>query len=199
MARYFDKADSVATSANTLHEICRACRNMSLTKTGALIVLAGNSELASYVQSGDMLNADVSHRLIESIFFKNSPMHDGAMIIVGNQIRAARCVLPIDDDLVLPPHLGLRHRAALSMSNETEVAIIVVSEETGSMSFVRAGEIKYDIAGETLLSLLHNYTSGQWQVNGESDTAQANSCSKVWPAKVAWLTSMLTLKSLSRP
>ena len=171
MARYFDKADSVATSANTLHEICRACRNMSLTKTGALIVLAGNSELASYVQSGDMLNADVSHRLIESIFFKNSPMHDGAMIIVGNQIRAARCVLPIDDDLVLPPHLGLRHRAALSMSNETEVAIIVVSEETGSMSFVRAGEIKYDIAGETLLSLLHNYTSGQWQVNGESDMA----------------------------
>ena len=112
------------------------------------------SELVTYVQSGDTLNADVSQRLIESIFFKNSPMHDGAMIIVGNHIKAARCVLPIDDDLVLPPHLGLRHRAAMSMSNQTEASIIVVSEETGSISLVRKGEIKYDITPETLLSLI---------------------------------------------
>jgi uncharacterized protein (TIGR00159 family) len=162
LTRLLDKADSVTISANTLHEICRACRDMSKTKTGALIVLSRNSELTTYVQSGDTLNADVSHRMIESVFFKNSPMHDGAMIIVGNQIKAARCVLPVNDDLVLPPHLGLRHRAALSMSNETETAIVVVSEETGSISFIRAGDIKYDITIETLLTQLHNFaTNGQ--------------------------------------
>ena len=154
LARFLDKADNITTSDSTLHEICRACRNMSKTKTGALIVLANNSELTTFVQSGDTLNADVSYRLIESIFFKNSPMHDGAMIIIGDHIKAARCVLPIDDDLVLPPHLGLRHRAALSMSNETEAAIVVVSEETGSISLVRKGEIKYDITPETLTTLL---------------------------------------------
>ena len=81
-------------------------------------------------------------------------MHDGAMIIIGDHIKAARCVLPIDDDLVLPPQLGLRHRAALSMSNETEASIIVVSEETGSISLVRKGDINYDITPETLVSLL---------------------------------------------
>lgn len=156
LARYFDKADSITTSDSTLHEICRACRNMSKTKTGALIVLANNSELATFAQSGDTLNADVSYRLIESIFFKNSPMHDGAMIIVGDHIKAARCVLPIDDDLVLPPHLGLRHRAAMSMSNVTEASIVVVSEETGSISHVRKGEIKYDITDDTLFSILRS-------------------------------------------
>ena len=168
LARFLDKADNITTSDSTLHEICRACRNMSKTKTGALIVLANNSELTTFVQSGDTLNADVSYRLIESIFFKNSPMHDGAMIIIGDHIKAARCVLPIDDDLVLPPHLGLRHRAALSMSNVTEATIVVVSEETGSISYVRKGEIKYDITDETLFSLLHNYTASN-PSTGEAD------------------------------
>ena len=154
LARHFIDSGDYTTSENTLREIGRACRNMSETKTGALIVIADNAELATFVQSGDILNADVSHRLIESIFFKNSPMHDGAMIIVGNHIKAARCVLPIDDDLVLPPNLGLRHRAAMSMSNQTEASIIVVSEETGSISLVRKGDIKYDITPEALLSML---------------------------------------------
>ena len=154
LARHFIDSGDYTTSDNTLREIARACRNMSETKTGALIVMADNAELATFVQSGDILNADVSHRLIESIFFKNSPMHDGAMIIVGNHIKAARCVLPIDDDLVLPPNLGLRHRAAMSMSNQTEASIIVVSEETGSISLVRKGDIKYDITPEALLSML---------------------------------------------
>ena len=154
LARYFSKTDGIATSTNTLREVCRACGNMSKTKTGALIVIANKSELTTFVQSGDTLNADVSYRLIESIFFKNSPMHDGAMIIVGDHIKAARCVLPIDDDLVLPPHLGLRHRAALSMSNVTEATIVVVSEETGSISYVHKGEINYDITPETLMTML---------------------------------------------
>ena len=154
--RYFSNDNSYSTTGKTLREVSRACRNMSKTKTGALIVMSTKSELTTYVQSGDTLNADVTHRLIESIFFKNSPMHDGARISIGDHINAARCVLPIDDDLVLPPQFGLRHRAAISMSNETEASIIVVSEETGSISLVRKGEIKYDITPETLVSLLRD-------------------------------------------
>lgn len=156
--RYFNKTDDITASNNTLREISRACRNMSKSKTGALIVFTTQSELVTYVQSGDVLNADVSHRLIESIFFKNSPMHDGAMIIIGDKVKAARCVLPIDDNLSLPPQLGLRHRAALSMSNETEAHIIVVSEETGCISLVKSGELKHDITPEMLVTLLRSET-----------------------------------------
>lgn len=155
LGHYFSKS-SITASNNTLREISRACRSMSATKTGALIVFTTRSELVTYVQSGDTLNADVSQRLIESIFFKNSPMHDGAMIIIGDRIKAARCVLPINDNLVLPPNLGLRHRAALSMSNETDAAIIVVSEETGTISFVQNGDIRYDITPEQLVAVLRN-------------------------------------------
>ena len=139
---------------------------MSKTKTGALIVVANNSALTTFVQSGDTLNADVSYRLIESVFFKNSPMHDGAMIIVGDRIKAARCVLPIDDDLVLPPHLALRHRAALSMSNVTEATIVVVSEETGIVSLATDGSLKRPFTVDELKQFLRGlYRS---DVNGLS-------------------------------
>ncbi len=155
LGHYFGKSNMTASN-NTLREISRACRSMAATKTGALIVFTTHSDLVTYVQSGDTLNADVSQRLIESIFFKNSPMHDGAMIIIGDRIKAARCVLPINDNLVLPPYMGLRHRAALSMSNETDAAIIVVSEETGAISFVQNGDIRYDITPEQLVTALRS-------------------------------------------
>jgi diadenylate cyclase len=150
------RQDAMATSNNTLRDIARACRNMAQTNTGALIVFTTRSELVTYIQSGDVLNADVSHLLIESVFFKNSPMHDGAMIIIGDKIKAARCVLPVDDKIVLPPHLGLRHRAALSMSSETETSVIVVSEEKGTISLAISGELKYGISHEVLFALLKN-------------------------------------------
>ncbi len=151
--KYFSKSVTYI-SLNTLREISRACRNMSKTKTGALIVFTTRSELVTYVQSGDAINADVSHRLLESLFYKNSPMHDGAVIIIGNALKAARCVLPVNDELQLPPHLGLRHRAALGMSIETDTVVITVSEETGKISIAHAGELKYDISHEALLTYL---------------------------------------------
>ncbi|MBI9069194.1 MAG: TIGR00159 family protein [Salinivirgaceae bacterium] len=151
--KYFDKGYT-NTSSQTLKQIVRACRNLSKTKTGALIVISTNSELVNYVQSGDVLNADVSHRLLESIFFKNSPMHDGAAIVVGNKLKAARCVLPINDDIILPAQLGLRHRAALSMSMETDVVVVIVSEETGKISMTKGSELKIDLSHETLFALL---------------------------------------------
>lgn len=151
--KYFGKNITV-TSTNTLREISRACRNMAQTKTGALIVFTTRSELIQYIQSGDTINADVSHRLLEAIFFKNSPMHDGAAIIVGDTVKAARCVLPIDDDMILPASLGLRHRAAISMSNETDAVIITVSEETGYISYAKAGTLKRDVSHELLYAFL---------------------------------------------
>lgn len=151
--KYFGK-DIVSTSTNTLREIVRACGNMSQTKTGALIVFTTRSELVQYVQAGDIINASVSHRLLEALFFKNSPMHDGAVIILGDLVKAARCVLPVDDDLILPASLGLRHRAAISMSNETDAVIITVSEETGAISYAKSGVLKRDISQESLYTLL---------------------------------------------
>ncbi len=155
--KYFGRhfqGNTTPTSHNTLREIARACNNMSKTKTGALIVFTTKSELSAYRQTGDAIEARVSHRLIESIFFKNSPMHDGAMIIVGDQLMAARCVLPIDDDLNLPPELGLRHRAALSMSNEADAMVITVSEETGSISIAKAGELTHRLTHEKLFATM---------------------------------------------
>ncbi len=152
-SKHFSK-DIASTSTKVLKEIVRACDDMSQTKTGALIVFTTKSELTQYIQTGDAINGGVSHRLLETLFFKNSPMHDGAVIIIGNTVKAARCVLPIDDDLVIPPHLGLRHRAALSMSNETDAVIITVSEETGKISYAQKGTLKNDVSQNELFSFL---------------------------------------------
>lgn len=151
--KYFGM-DITVTSTNTLREISRACRNMALTKTGAIIVFTTRSELVQYIQSGDAIGGVVSHRLLEAIFFKNSPMHDGAAIIIGDSVKAGRCVLPIDDDLILPASLGLRHRAAISMSNETDTVVITVSEETGYISYAKSGVLKRDVSHESLYAFL---------------------------------------------
>ncbi len=141
-------------SSQSLKHISRACRNMSRTKTGALIVISNRSELITYIKTGDEINSDISNRLLETIFFKNSPMHDGAVIIVGNKIKATRCVLPINDDLVIPAHLGLRHRAALSMSMETDSIVVIVSEETGTISYSKGSQLFTDLTHETLFASL---------------------------------------------
>ncbi len=150
---YFSKKYSNITN-KTLKEIVRSCRHMAKTKTGALIVISAHSELATYIQSGDFFDSEVKHRLLEAIFFKNSPMHDGAVIIVGDKIKAARCILPIDDNLHLPANLGLRHRAAVSMAMETDTVVVTVSEETGGISYVKGNDIKTDVSPEMLSAFL---------------------------------------------
>jgi uncharacterized protein (TIGR00159 family) len=130
--------------------ISRACTNLSLTKTGALIVIARNSNLEVYAETGDLINANISARLLENIFFKNSPLHDGAVIIDNNMIVAARCVLPISENLNLPPHFGMRHKAALGLTEATDALVIIVSEETGKISIADNGRIDYDINPDEL-------------------------------------------------
>lgn len=126
----------------TLDEISEACRMMSDDKTGALIVLPRKNSIDFVVETGDIVDAKVSRRLIMNIFFKNSPLHDGAMVIEGDRIVAARCTLPITGRADIPASLGMRHRAAVGISEETDAAVIVVSEETGNISFVREGKIE---------------------------------------------------------
>ena len=129
-------------SLQCLDELTQACRKMAETKTGALILLARRSSLESIAETGDMLDAMVSRRLIENIFFKNAPLHDGAMLIVSERVRAARCTLPISDNPNIPAHYGMRHRAAIGVSEQTDVLVVVVSEETGNISVIQSGKIQ---------------------------------------------------------
>lgn len=121
--------------------IVYACMNMSKTKTGALIVIEQNVSLNEYEQTGDIIDARVNQRVIENIFFKNSPLHDGALILSHGRLAAAGCILPVSHDTDIPRALGLRHRSALGISQATDAFAIVVSEETGNISYAHRGTI----------------------------------------------------------
>ncbi len=139
--RLLNNSQSISIDEQMIAELSSALRNMSSTLTGALIVIERASDLRSYAQSGDIIDGQLSSRLIEALFFKNSPMHDGAAIIKHNRVEAARCILPTSDNPEIPAHLGLRHRAAIGLSEATDALVIVVSEERGSISIVQGGEI----------------------------------------------------------
>ena len=128
--------------------------NMSKTKTGALIVIQRKMPLTDYEKTGDEINANINVRLIENIFFKNSPLHDGAMIIAQHKITAAGCILPVSHDMNIPKSLGLRHRAALGMSQVTDALCIIVSEETGKISVAKDGELKVHVSTIDLENIL---------------------------------------------
>ncbi|MBO6238039.1 MAG: diadenylate cyclase CdaA [Bacteroidales bacterium] len=125
----------------SLQEISEACREMSAQKTGALILIQNKNSLEDIVATGDIVDAEIGRRLIMNIFFKNSPLHDGAMVIGGNRIVAARCTLPITERTDLPARYGMRHKAAIGISEQCDADVVVVSEETGGISFVRGGQI----------------------------------------------------------
>jgi len=128
--------------------------NMSRRKVGALIVIERNSSLEDIVATGDVIDANINQRLIENIFFKNSPLHDGAMVISKKRIKAAGCILPVSHNMDIPKELGLRHRAALGMSQECDAVVIVVSEETGGITVAIKGEFQLRLSAEKLESIL---------------------------------------------
>ena len=134
--------------------IVMACMSMSKGKTGALIVIEKGIPLNEIIRTGETINADVNQRLIENIFFKNSPLHDGAMVISHKQIIAAGCILPVAHDLNIPKELGLRHRAALGVSQETDALAIIVSEETGGISIAYKGQFQLRLTPEELERIL---------------------------------------------
>ena len=138
----------------TIMPIVMASMNMSKSKVGALIVIERSVPLDDIVQTGDLIDASINQRLIENVFFKNSPLHDGAMVISKKRIKAAGCILPVSHDLDIPKELGLRHRAAMGISQESDAVAVVVSEETGGISIAVKGNFRLRLSAEELESIL---------------------------------------------
>jgi uncharacterized protein (TIGR00159 family) len=136
------KSKHKQSSRAQVDAILTACEHMAATKTGALIVIKAQQELKVYEYTGEMVDAALSARLIENIFFKNTPLHDGALIINGNRLTSAACILPVSKRIDLPKSYGLRHRAALGLSEKTDALIIVISEETGKISVAQNENIQ---------------------------------------------------------
>lgn len=134
--------------------IVMACINMSRGKVGALIVIERMVSLDDIIETGDYIDANINQRLIENIFFKNSPLHDGAMVVSKRRILAAGCILPVSHSVDIPKELGLRHRAALGISQDSDAIAIVVSEETGGISVAIKGEFQLRLSAEKLESIL---------------------------------------------
>jgi diadenylate cyclase len=153
-SRFFSLVSNEPGSPREAEEIVKACDRLSSGKTGALIVIGRKSSLAMFSEGGEILKARISAELLETIFFKNTPLHDGAVLIEGGLILAARCPLPITDQVALPPRYGMRHRAAIGMSEHSDALILVISEESGFISVVDTGEIRENIAPSELRNIL---------------------------------------------
>lgn len=134
--------------------IIKAVKNMSANKTGALIVITQKTEIKYYVNTGVMIDSELSDNLLETIFFKNNPLHDGAVVISGNRIQAAKVLLPLTENDQFPFALGTRHRAAVGISEQSDALVICVSEQTGDISVARNGNIDTNILPEELKSML---------------------------------------------
>ncbi len=145
------------------------CASLSEKKTGALIILMRQNRLFEYVNTGVKIDALISKNLIENIFFKNSPLHDGAMIIGDNRIIAAGCILPVSQRLDLPGRPGLRHRAALGISEQSDALAIVISEETGQISIAKGGELMRMESATAMLEMVQR-EFGITETNNESTT-----------------------------
>jgi len=159
--RYHDDFD--------ISQVIEALKTLKATHTGALIVFSRDSELKFYVETGDPIDSEVSKRLILSIFNKNSPLHDGAIIVNKGRIKAARCVLPVSENDHLPPYFGLRHRSALGMSEVTDTLIVAVSEETGRLVLARNGKflrgLKLWQVEQKILEYLHKEEPEKWDIH----------------------------------
>lgn len=150
-----------------ISEIIEAAKTLKASKTGALVVFSRDTELKFYAQTGDALDAAVNKRLLLSIFNKNSPLHDGAVIVHKGRIKAARCVLPVSENDNLPPHFGLRHRAAVGMSENTDTLVMAISEESGRLILARNGKylrsLKLKQVEQRILQYLHNDEPARWE------------------------------------
>ncbi|HTE34104.1 MAG TPA: diadenylate cyclase CdaA [Chryseolinea sp.] len=162
-----------------ISQVLEAAKTLKATKTGALIVFSRDTELKFYAQTGDALDAEVSKRLLLSIFNKNSPLHDGAAIIYKGRIKAARCVLPVSENDHIPPNYGLRHRAAIGMSENTDTLIMAISEETGRLLLARNGKylraLKLKQVEQKILEYLHDNEPARWEDLREEETETAES------------------------
>lgn len=154
ISKFFGMPRPVQEMDAVITQTVRACEAMSREKVGALIVFARDQRLEEYFKTGTSIDAQVSDQLVRNIFFKNSPLHDGAMIIRDGRIAAAGCVLPLSNNENLAPELGTRHRAGVGMSEATDAVVVIVSEENGAISVATGGMLKRFLKVETLDKLL---------------------------------------------
>lgn len=147
---HHNSKDADASQHANVMPIVYACMSMSKSKTGALIVIRQVMPLDLYEVTGDIIDAKINQRLIENIFFKNTPLHDGAMIIDNGRIRAAGCILPVSHDTNLPKSLGLRHRSGLGIAQNSDAVAIIVSEETGNISVAKNGNLTVKLSTSDL-------------------------------------------------
>lgn len=152
--RFFSKRAKVKSNQEDIMPIVMACKKMSMDKVGALIIIERSVGLKEYISSGEQIDAIVNNSLIQNIFFKNSPLHDGAMIIRGKRIVAAGCILPVSHSADIPKSLGLRHRAALGISQKSDALAIIVSEETGNISIAHNGKYQLRLTPDELETAL---------------------------------------------
>lgn len=149
--KFFKTAETEQTKTDyDLVQIVLACRNLSKTATGGLIVLTRENDLMFFTQTGEAVDSRISSRLIENIFFKNSPLHDGALIISNRRLTAAACILPVSSNQNIPKRLGLRHRSALGITEQSDAIAIVISEETGHISWAVNGKLTINVKPEEL-------------------------------------------------
>jgi diadenylate cyclase len=154
--KYFlGKADVEKDNYKRIKPIIDACKTMKQTRTGALIIFVKDYDEQIYQNSCEVVDAKISKRLLESIFQKNGPLHDGAVIISGNKIKSASCILPLTDNADLPPQFGLRHRAGIGATEANEATALIVSEETGEISYAKQGRVKMNISFAELEKLLN--------------------------------------------
>lgn len=152
----FWKHNISQTTALNVEPYIQACMHMSQSKTGALIIFKRQNELDDIIATGERIDATTSAALLEALFFKNSPLHDGAVIVKKNTIIAARCILPVSSNNQIDPNLGLRHRSAIGISEQIDVISVVVSEETGAISYVVDGQIHHDVTPVELRQVLES-------------------------------------------
>ena len=161
-----------------VHQLIEAVKTLKATRTGALIVFSRDTELKFYLETGDPVDADVTKRLILSIFNKHGPLHDGAVIIFKGRIMAARCVLPVSENDHLPAHFGLRHRSAIGMSENTDTLVLTTSEETGRLILARNGKylkgLKLRQVEQKILEYLHKEEPPKWdEMPSEPEPAES--------------------------
>lgn len=153
--------EQVKVKENLIREVIRALESMSKFKVGALMIFSMDPNLQGYTSSGVTMNAEISSQLLESIFNKDSPLHDGAVIISRGKIVAASCVLPVSENPDLPQSAGLRHRAAVGITEGTEALAVIVSEETGRISMARSGKLNTNLNGDQLDKFLRTFFAEQ--------------------------------------
>lgn len=154
LTSFFSRGKEVDKGKEYVMPIVMACMSMAQQKVGALIVIEKENSLGDIISTGEVIDANVGQRLIEAVFFKNAPLHDGAMVIRNGRIVAAQCILPVSHNLNIPKKLGLRHRSAMGVTEKSDALAIIVSEETGSISAARDGKFMLNLDAHKLEQIL---------------------------------------------